>query len=174
MSSRVYLLFPPRGHEPPPTLRGRFNPHLSLQRRRFPIPRYAKRPDVALSAIGLLFLLPTPHCTLKVSKHDSLWQPPAVYSDKCTRPRKPSRSQRCLNALTPGYLKDTVIRSNAMVWSPALCPHDVKRGIRCGVGVVFLAEGSRAASIQEGLNCLGLYHSDLEGEHYFRLVAELK
>ena len=30
MSSRVYLLFPPRGHEPPPTLRDRLNPRLSL------------------------------------------------------------------------------------------------------------------------------------------------
>ena len=30
MSSRVYLFFPPRGHEPPPTLRGHLNPHLSL------------------------------------------------------------------------------------------------------------------------------------------------
>ena len=39
MSSRVYLFFPPRGHEPPPTLSDRINPHLSLKRRRFPIPR---------------------------------------------------------------------------------------------------------------------------------------
>ena len=30
MSSRVYLLFPSRGHEPPPNLRDRINPHLSL------------------------------------------------------------------------------------------------------------------------------------------------
>ena len=30
MSSRVYLFFPPRGHEPPPTLRDRLNPHLSI------------------------------------------------------------------------------------------------------------------------------------------------
>ena len=29
VSSRVYLFFPPRGHEPPPTLRDRLNPHLS-------------------------------------------------------------------------------------------------------------------------------------------------
>ena len=36
ISSHVYLLFPLRGHEPPSPLRGRFNPYLSLQRRRFP------------------------------------------------------------------------------------------------------------------------------------------
>ena len=30
MSGRVYLFFPSRGHEPPPTLRDRLNPHLSL------------------------------------------------------------------------------------------------------------------------------------------------
>ena len=82
ISTRVYLFFPPCGHEPPLTLRDRINPHLSLQRRRFPIPRYAKRPDVALYAIGPLFLLPilsSPHCTLKVSEYDLLWQPPAAH-----------------------------------------------------------------------------------------------
>ena len=30
MSDRVLLFFPPRGHEPPPTLRDRLNPNLSL------------------------------------------------------------------------------------------------------------------------------------------------
>ena len=48
MSGRVFLFLPPRGHEPPPTLRDRLNPNLSLYRHRFPIPRHAKRPDVAL------------------------------------------------------------------------------------------------------------------------------
>ena len=37
------------------------------------------------------------------------------------------------------------------------------------LGVVFLAEGPRTASIQEGLDC-GLYHSNLEGERYFRYL----
>ena len=129
MSSRVYLFCPPRGHEPPTTLRDRLNPHLSLQRRRFPIPRYAKRPDIALSAIGPLFLLPTPsspHWTLKVSKHYSPRQPPAAHSEERPRPQKSSRSQRCLNALTPGYLKGTVVRVHPMVWSLALCPDYAK------------------------------------------------
>ena len=52
MSGRVFLFLPPRGHEPPPTLRDRLNPNLSLCRHRFPIPRYAKRPDVALYTVG--------------------------------------------------------------------------------------------------------------------------
>ena len=68
MSSGVYLFFTPRGHEPPPTLRDRINPHLRLLHHRFPISRYAKRPDVALYATGPLFLLLTPsslHCTFK-------------------------------------------------------------------------------------------------------------
>ena len=30
MSGRVFLFYPPRGHEPPPTLRDRLNPNLSL------------------------------------------------------------------------------------------------------------------------------------------------
>ena len=56
----------------------------------FPFRRYAKRPDVALYAIGRFFLLHTPsspHCTLKVSEHDSIWQPPVAHSDKRLRPR---------------------------------------------------------------------------------------
>ena len=48
MSGRVFLFFPLRSHELPPTLRDRLNPNSSLKRHRFPIPRYAKRPDVAL------------------------------------------------------------------------------------------------------------------------------
>ena len=75
MSGRIFLFFPPRGHEPPPTLRDRLNQNLSLQHHRFPIPRYAKRPDVALYTVGPLFLLPTPsspRCALKVSEHDNV------------------------------------------------------------------------------------------------------
>ena len=85
MSGRVYLFFPARGHEPSPTLRDRLNPHYGLKRRRFPISRYAKRPDDALYAIGSLFLLPTPsspHFPLNVSKHCSLLQPPAAHLDE--------------------------------------------------------------------------------------------
>ena len=58
-----------------------------------------------------------------------------------------------------------------MVWSLALCPDDAKQDpvvYGAEFGVVLLAEGPRTASIQEGLNCLGLYHSNLEEEHYFR------
>ena len=72
MSSRVNLFFPPLDHKPPPTDRDRLNPHLCLRRSRFPMPRYAKRPEVALCAIGLFLLLPTPsspYCILKVSEH---------------------------------------------------------------------------------------------------------
>ena len=63
-----------------------------------------------------------------------------------------------------------------MVWYLALCPDDAKQDpvvYGAEFGVVFLAKGPRTASIQDGLNCLGLYHSGLEGERYFRLVVEL-
>ena len=63
-----------------------------------------------------------------------------------------------------------------MVWYFALCPDDAKKDpmvYGAEFGVVFLAEGPRTASIQEGLDCPGLYHSGLEGERYFRLVVEL-
>ena len=42
-------------------------------------------------------------------------------------PPKSSRSQRRLNAPTPGYLKGTVVRSHPMVWTLALCPDDTKQ-----------------------------------------------
>ena len=63
-----------------------------------------------------------------------------------------------------------------MVWSLALCPDDAKQDpvvYGAEFGVVFLAEGPRTASIQEGLDGFGLYHSGLDGERYFRLVVEL-
>ena len=46
-----------------------------------------------------------------------------------------------------------------MVWSLALRPDDAKQEpvvYGAEFGVVFLAEGPRTASIQEGLDCLGL------------------
>ena len=63
-----------------------------------------------------------------------------------------------------------------MVWSLALRPDDAKQDpmvYGAKLGVVFLAEGPRTASIQEGLDCVGLCHSGLEGERDFRLVVEL-
>ena len=64
-----------------------------------------------------------------------------------------------------------------MVWFLALCPSGAKQDpvvYGAEFGVVFLAEGPRTAFIQEGLDCLGLYyHSGLEVERSFRLVAEL-
>ena len=158
MSGRVFLFLPRRGHEPPPTLRDRLSPNLSLQRHRFPIPHYAKRPDVALYTAGPLFLLPTPsspHYALKVSEHDSLWQPPAAHSEEPPRPQKSSRVQRCLNALAPGYLKGTVVRGHPVVWSLALRSDDAKQDpVVYGTkfGIVFLAEGPQTASIQKAFD----------------------
>ena len=63
-----------------------------------------------------------------------------------------------------------------MVWPLALCPDDTKQdSVVYGAefGVVFLAKGPRTASIEEGLDCLGLYHLGLEGERDFQLVVEL-
>ena len=63
-----------------------------------------------------------------------------------------------------------------MVWSLVLCPDDAKQdSVLCGAefGVVLLAKGPRTASIQEGIDCLRLNHSGLEGERDFRMVVEL-
>ena len=51
-----------------------------------------------------------------------------------------------------------------MVWSLALRPDDAKQDpVVYGTkfGVVFLAEDPRAASIQKGFDCFGLYHPSL-------------
>ena len=101
---------------------------------------------------------------------------PAAHLEELPRPQKSSCSQRRLNALTPGYIKGTVVRSHPMVWSLALCPDDTKQdSVMYGAefGVVFLAKGPRTASIQEGLDSPRLNHSGLEGERDFRLVVEL-
>ena len=63
-----------------------------------------------------------------------------------------------------------------MVWSLALCPDDTKQdSVVYGAefGVVFLAKGPRTASIREGIDCLGLNRSVLEGERDFWLDVEL-
>ena len=63
-----------------------------------------------------------------------------------------------------------------MVWSLALFPDDTTQdSVMYGAvfGVVFLAKYPRTVSIQEGFDCLGLYHSSLEGERDFRLAVEL-
>ena len=62
-----------------------------------------------------------------------------------------------------------------MVWSLALRSDDAKQDpVVYGTkfGVVFLAEGPRTASIQEGFDCFGLYHPGLERERDFRLAVE--
>ena len=46
-----------------------------------------------------------------------------------------------------------------MAWSLELCPDDEKQDpvvYGAEFGVMFLTEGPRTASIQEGLDCLGL------------------
>ena len=106
----------------------------------------------------------------KVSEHDLLWQPPAASSDERPRSQKPSRAQRCLNALAAGYTKGTAVRGHPMVWSLALCPDDAKQDpvvYGAEFGAVFLAEGPRTASIQEGLDCLGLYQRVLRESETF-------
>ena len=63
-----------------------------------------------------------------------------------------------------------------MVWSLSLYPDDAKQDpvvYGAEFGVVILAEDPCTASVQGGLDCLGLYYSGLVGENYFRLVVEL-
>ena len=68
-----------------------------------------------------------------------------------------------------------VVRSHPLVWSLALCSDETKHdSVVYGAefGILFLTKGPRTASIQEGLDYLGLHHSGLDGERDFRLVVE--
>ena len=105
----------------------------------------------AQSAHSFFFHPSSPHCTLKVSQHDSLWQPLTDHSNKRPRLQRSSRAQRRLNALTPGYLKGMVIRDHPMVWSLALSPDDSKQdpmAYSTKFRVGFLAKGLGTVSIQ--------------------------
>ena len=60
-----------------------------------------------------------------------------------------------VSMLSPGYLKGTVVRGHPAMWSLALRLDDVKQDpvvYGAEFGVVFLAEGPRTASIQEGVD----------------------
>ena len=63
-----------------------------------------------------------------------------------------------------------------MIWRLALCLDNTKKyPVVYGAefGVVFLEKGPRTASIQEGLDCRGLYYSVLEGERHFQLAVKI-
>ena len=69
-----------------------------------------------------------------------------------------------------------MVRGHPMVWSVVLCPDDAEQDLVAygeKLGIVFLAKVPRTAFIQEGLDCLGLYRSGLEGECDFRFIVEL-
>ena len=172
-------IFPPRSQEPPPTLRDRLNPHLSPQRRRFPISRYAKRPYVSPMQSVHSFSFPSRPLRTAPSRFPSTMhfgtRPPLIWM-RAPRPQTYFCAQRRLNALTRGYLKSTAVRGHPIVWSLALCPDDTKQDAvvyGAEVDVVLLVKGPRTSPIQEGLDCVGLYHSSLEGERYFRLIVEV-
>ena len=132
MSSRVYLFSPPRGHEPPSA-----HPPLPSQPTTQPLTPSLSNPSLCQtpgcrsvrnrSSLFPSYTPSSPNCTIKVSEHDSIRQPPAAYSDERPHPQKYSRAQPCLNALTPGYFKGTVVRGHPVVWSLAPCLDDAKQ-----------------------------------------------
>ena len=177
VDSRVYLLFPPRRHKLPPTLRERLDPHLCPQRRRFPVSRFTKRPYVALYAIGPIFLflnpssLPTaPSKFSSMTRFDN--RPPLI-------PMRASARKNLIVRNVVSMLSHPVIsRARWMneiirwwVRSLALCPDDTKQdpvvyGSEFG-GVLFLAKGPRIASAS--IAPAFTIHSGLEGGRDFRL-----
>ena len=146
MSSHVFLLFPPHRHKPPPPVRDRLNSYPCIQRRRFPAPRYAKCPDVALNTIDPRHLRTAPSRfpnTIRFGNHPPLIQTsvPTLKSISCAR----------LYEVIP--------------WSGlSLCPDGAKQDpvvYGAEFGAVFLAKGSCTASTHE-VHCLDLYHSGLD------------
>ena len=126
MLSRVYLfLFPPRGDELPPILRGRLNPHPCLQRCRFPVPRYAKRPSDALCAIDPFLLLPTPsspHSTRFRTRLHGVGNRPLRSFGGASPPTKSSRAHsyllpQCSPIHSSSRGHGCMFRSDPMVWS---------------------------------------------------------
>ena len=139
ISSCVYLFFPSRGHKPPPTFRGRLNPHLCLQRSRFPVPRNAKHSDAALYAIDLstIYILPfpsSPYYTFKVSEHERFAL--AITRDSFGLAPPPIKASSCVR----------LSRCSHIQLSQGSPDGSVSGGVRCGVGV-FLVKGSRPVSL---------------------------
>ena len=128
-------------------------------------PRHAKREDVAPYAIDPLSpshpVLSTLHPPCQTRGRRSLrnrssfsFPPrplhtaPSRFPNTMIRMNVPAHesldnAQRCLEALTPGYLEGTVVRGHPIVWPLALCPDDAKQDpVVCGAefGRVFLAK----------------------------------
>ena len=173
VSSHVSLCIPARAHKPPP--------HPLWPSQPTPVPPTPSlsgpplyQPSGCRSVRTRSTLSPS-HLVLstlqlKVSEHDSLWQLPTAHLDERPRPHKSLRAHGCVSGLTSSHLESMVLRSHPVVWSLALCPDDAKQDpVVYGTefGVVFLAKGTRASFIQEGLDCLGLYRSGLKGSANF-------
>ena len=68
-SRRVFLLFPPRDHQPQPSLHHRLISHPFVGRHNFPSTLDTKTTGIALHAVNafcLLAFLPSPYCTLEI------------------------------------------------------------------------------------------------------------
>ena len=112
MSSRVYLFFPLGGHEPPPTLRDRLNPHLTQHvTPSLSSPPLCQTPGCR-SGRNRSTLSPS-HPVLSIlhpqgfRKRFASAAAGRSFEGASSRPQKSSRSQRRLNALTPGVQNRT-------------------------------------------------------------------
>ena len=131
MSGRVFLFLPPRGHEPPPTLRDRLNPNLSLYRHRLtqsPVMPNA-RMSLCTQSVHSFSFPPRPLRTApsRFPNMIRFGNRPPLIRRSVPAHKSLARAQRCLNALAPGYLKGTVVRGHPVVWSLALRSDDAKQ-----------------------------------------------
>ena len=115
---------------------------------------------------------------LKDSGHDSLWKPPAAHSDERLPAHKSLLVRNVVSMLSHRVISRArlyeVIRwSGLLHCAPMMRSKTRWCGVRCGVWRS-VPGGRSTYFIHTGvLDCLGLYHSGLERERYFRLVVEL-
>ena len=146
--SRIYLLFSPRGNNPPPTLRDRLIPHHSPKAVSFRSHSMSNaRTSLCTQSVHSFSILPRPLHTTLLRVSNIIFcgnRPPLVRI--VPPPTKSSGAQRRLNTLPPGYFESTVERGRPMVWSPVLCASKISWcTVRSRVGV--LAKSPRTSFI---------------------------
>ena len=157
ISSRIYLLFPPRAiNLAPPFVTVSTLTHNSASNAvavSSPAMPNA-RTSLCTQSVHSFSLPPGPLLTapsrfpntIRFGNRLLLIRMSAPPAPPSLQKKKSSRTQHCLNPLAPGYLDGTVVRGHPMIWSLALCPDGVQYGVWSSQ--VFLAKSPTTTSVQ--------------------------
>ena len=123
ISSRVYLFFPPRGHEPPPAL--------SAVAYQSPVTSNARMP-LCTQSVHSFFFPPGPVRTAPSRFLNTIrfvWQPPAAHSDEHPRPQKSLLVRNAVLMISHRIISRARLYQiiQWLVWSLALCSDDGKQ-----------------------------------------------